>query len=125
MLEEALAPLGIAVPASRPGAIASLVFQRTRLALRGTRFRAKRQVKPRDRARLAALRGAGSALMRADPVRGTDLLLRHLRLALDSGDPVEAGRGLAWQVVGGAFVGAAPAAKGARTLRRGAGGSDR
>jgi len=86
-----------------------VLFQRLRLRVRGAALRAERSSTPAVQRKLAALRGAGSALIRLDPVRGTDLLLRHLQLALDSGDCVEAGRGLSWQVVGEAFVGSNPA----------------
>lgn len=108
LLEDALAQLGIRLPATRVGAIASLVLHQARLQLRGHRLRERATVSESDRRRLDALRGAGSALIRSDVLRGTDLLLRHLLLALEVGDVVEANRGLAWQVVGGAFMGIRP-----------------
>jgi hypothetical protein len=105
VLEESLRPLGIGVPSTTATAIASVFYQRARLRLRGRELSEKRLVDPAVARKLAALHGAGSALIRTDGVRGTDLLLRYLRLALDAGDPVETCRGLAWEVVGRAFLG--------------------
>ncbi|HKP62422.1 MAG TPA: AAA family ATPase [Polyangiales bacterium] len=105
LLEEALQPLGIRLPRSTRGAIASLLFQRARLRLRGHHFREHSQVDPHVAQKLAALHGAGTALIRTDALRGTDLLLRHLLLALDSGDAAEVCRALSWEVTCAAFLG--------------------
>jgi len=110
LLDEALRPTGVRLARTSAGAIASLLYQRARLRLRGYRLREGTASDPETTARLAALRGAALALVRSDAPRGFELFSRHLQLALKSGDRIESARGLAWEVIATVFLGNDPRA---------------
>ncbi len=84
LLRGALRSLGLRLPSSAPGTIASFAYQRTRLRLRGYHFEAQLVPEPVAR-RLQLLQRASAALARLDPLRASELASRALLLALESG----------------------------------------
>jgi len=78
-------------------AVASLLYQRARLRLRGLRFqeRGESAVAARDLERIDAGFFVGLGLSTVDTVRGSELLARQCRLALDAGEPYRIARALA------------------------------
>jgi serine/threonine protein kinase/tetratricopeptide (TPR) repeat protein len=100
-LKDVMSRLGIRVADSRGRALASLVFQRLRIALRGLGFKPRRanEVAAGELARLDTLYAASTALGMIDHVRGADVQTRHLRTALDVGEEKSAWRALAIEAV--------------------------
>jgi serine/threonine protein kinase len=84
--------------AETPGrAVASLVFQRARIRLRGVRFteRDETQVARSDLARIDTGFFVGLGLTTVDTIRGAELLARQFLLALDVGEPYRVARAVA------------------------------
>lgn len=84
LLRSAFRRSGLRLHTTAAGTIASFVYHRARLQLRGHGF----QPRPVPRAtaqRLALIRRAGVALNRLDPLRAGELAARMLLLALESG----------------------------------------
>jgi len=97
LLRELLASLGLRLPERRSAALLSLLWQRLRLRLRGLGHR------PRERAEVPAERlleidacwAAASSLATVRPILAGDFQTRHLRFALDAGEPGLVARALA------------------------------
>src|ERR1019366_1016873 len=95
-----LTEVGIRYPESAEAAMASIVWQETRLRLssliqRVTRVRRGQSPSPKDLARIAAPFCGATGLALRDPLRGFDFGLRALLLALGAAEPVRLGRALA------------------------------
>jgi len=119
-LEEGLGELrgvldeaGLGYPASRTGAIASLLLERGRVRLRGLSFRDRREedIPPEQLARVDVCWAAVVGLSMMDTVRGADFQARNLRLALDAGEPYRVCRALAWESAMETALGAYPRAE--------------
>jgi hypothetical protein len=109
LMREALAAGGIGFPRSFVAAMASFVYQRARLRVRGLAFE-PRGTASGDVARvLDALNATTHAMLRCDPVRAATFSALSARRALDCGDPVRAARALGWELLQAANVGARPA----------------
>jgi tetratricopeptide (TPR) repeat protein len=106
-LRRVLAMVDLKYPESTHAAVASLVWSRARLALRGFGFRpvAERRVPVDALARIDACWAATIGLFVADQLRGADFGARHLVLALSAGEPFRVFRGLAFHAVAIAAAG--------------------
>ncbi|MDB4965435.1 MAG: hypothetical protein JWN44_1124 [Myxococcales bacterium] len=100
-MREVMSRIGWKPPESRAGILASLLWQRARLALRGLGYTARRaaEVPPEELARLDTLYSASAALGMIDNLLGADVQTRHLRTALAVGDEKRVVRALAIDVV--------------------------
>src|SRR5262249_24148458 len=85
LLAKTLRRCGSGLPLGSAGSIATLVYERARLKLRGLEFR-ERPADPATRQQRDLLSEGGVALAGLDYVGGAILAARHLRLALDAGD---------------------------------------
>ncbi|MBA3503551.1 MAG: AAA family ATPase [Deltaproteobacteria bacterium] len=113
VLDEVLADVGGSRPQSPRRAVASLVWHRTKLRLRGLRFepRDPTRVSPYELARLDVLWTAATSLGMVDLVVGADFATRQALLALALGERTRVARALTAEVM---FL----AAQGDRTRER-------
>jgi hypothetical protein len=97
VLEEAVAPLGIRLPAGKLGALARLVWGELRLRLRGLghALRGEADVAPAALARLDGLWAAIAGFAVANPLFTAALAPGFVRAALDAGEPRRLSRALA------------------------------
>ena len=88
-LEQLLAEEGVTARATPARVIASLLWQRMRLRMRGldVHTRHASEIAEADLRRIDVLRAAGLGLGFIDPIRGAELNLRYLRAALAAGEP--------------------------------------
>jgi serine/threonine protein kinase len=96
-----LAAIGLRIPIThRFGTLASLLFYRTLVLVRGLRFRERPrdQIQPAERRRIDAWWSVGSSLASIDPVLGYVFSTRALLLALSAGDLERTVRSVAWEV---------------------------
>ena len=103
LVNQGLARYGLRLASTSWAAVASLVWQRARLKLRGYRPRAGGQ----DAKAVECFHAAeviSSALPSLDPVRYPALATRLLRLALDSGDSVLVARAMGAEVLVGLML---------------------
>lgn len=98
---QVLAAVGTALPKSPRAAIASVLWHRFRLQLRGLRFREQpaSAVSPSELNRLDALSSAATGLGMVDLAAGADFAARFLLLALQVGEPSRAARAIAWHAM--------------------------
>jgi hypothetical protein len=95
-----LETLGIKLPRSRAGAIASLVTKRARLALKRGRYRATAKTEPDEQTltKLDSLYAASTSLGMIDHLRGSLLHSQYMLWALRSGDEQRICKALALEV---------------------------
>ena len=107
LLDTVLAEHGLRLPRSARAMVASLLWQRARLALRGAGAtpRAADQVSARELERVDALWALAGTLAMTDHLIGANLQARNLRAALDAGEPVRLARSLAMEAIYAATVG--------------------
>jgi tetratricopeptide (TPR) repeat protein len=93
--------LGVSVAPTRARALASLMIQRVRIALRGLGYtrRQASEVPARELERLDSMYAASTALGMIDHMRGAELAARSLQAALDAGEERAACRALAIEAV--------------------------
>jgi hypothetical protein len=105
---------------SRRGILASLLWQRVRLGLRGLGYTVRKpnEVPAQELARLDTLYAASSALGMIDNLLGADVQTRHLRTALAVGEESRVVRALAIDVVYRAAAGGTRNLGKAQTLAR-------
>lgn len=89
--------LDIAIPGTPDQAARSAARSAEALKARGFDYEQKGEYEPVDELRLDVYWSAAKGLSLIDPARGIDFQLRHVLLALDSGDRVRAARALALQ----------------------------
>lgn len=106
-LEDVLADVGLELPKTPTRALASLVFRRAQLSLRGTGFteRDAASVPANDLARIDVCWSVGSGLGAVDIIRGADFQARHLLLALRAGEPYRIARALSLETILAAMEG--------------------
>lgn len=101
-----LAEHGVAWPTSPRTIVASLLWQRARLRVRGTRPRAvEGSFAAAELERVDALWGLAGALSMTDHLRGAELQARNLRAALAVGEPIRLSRSLALEAIYAATAG--------------------
>jgi serine/threonine protein kinase len=88
LLDELMRSVHVRVPRSSVGALVSLLLHRAWLRLRGLGYRARapEQIPGRDRQRLDLLWAGALAISAVDLIRGSDLAIRCLMMALAQGD---------------------------------------
>ncbi len=96
-LDRVLRHVGATMPRSRRRALASVVWGRLKLKLRGTRWRetAAQDVAQEDKRRLEVFQAVAKSLAVVDTVRGADFQSRGLLLALRVGERTRVARALA------------------------------
>lgn len=110
--------VGISMPTSATGAVASYAVQRARVRLRGVGFRPRdeRDIPPAELHRLDVIWPVICGLLTCDPVRAGDLMARYFRWALDAGEPYRIMRGLAAEAGFAALDGPSGRRRAARLL---------
>jgi len=95
-LRVVLGELGLRLPETPRGALRSLVWNRIKLTLRGTRWRARdaAEITPSDLQLLDLHKAVATGLSAVDYIRGADFNTRGLLLALKTGQP----RQVAWSL---------------------------
>ena len=119
-LRDVLAAIGMTLPRTPCRALASLLWRRALLRLRGLGFR------PRDTSEVAAATltkidvcwSAGVGLSNVDWIRGADFQARGLLLALRAGEPYRVARALAVEAAQAATAGRPARRRTARLLDR-------
>ena len=96
VLEEVLRAVGLRSPSTMAGAVATLVWDRTALRLRGLDFveRKASDIKRTDLQRIDAVAVAAAGFTRSDFLRGAVFACKELRLALEAGEITRIGRAL-------------------------------
>jgi hypothetical protein len=96
VLEEVLHAVGLKSPNTTAGAVASLLWDRAALRLRGLDFveRSASEVKRADLQRIDAVAVAAAGFTRSDFLRGAVFACKELRLALEAGEITRIGRAL-------------------------------
>jgi hypothetical protein len=107
VLRGVLRRVGMALPRTRVGGLASLVHHRLRLGLRGFgyRERAERDVPESLLAKVDVSWSVGAGLATKDPIIAPAFQARNLLLALRAGEPSRLVRALAWEAAHNANVG--------------------
>lgn len=115
-VSDLVAQVGLSLPATPRRALVYIALERLRLAVRGMRFRRREEHEvPRELlARADVCWSVGYTLSAFDPLRGGLFHMRHLRLALDAGEPHRLARGLANEATQLAFAGPRAARRAAR-----------
>ncbi|MBZ0231384.1 MAG: serine/threonine-protein kinase PknK, partial [Deltaproteobacteria bacterium] len=113
LITQVLAALGMRLPATPKRALASLLFRRARLRVRGIGIDARHEseIAATELTRVDMCWSVATGLAMVDLIRGADFQTRHLLLALDAGEPTRVAKALA---VEGAFL----STQGARSRRR-------
>ncbi len=101
---------GLRLPSSAAGALASVLYHRGRVRLRGTRFvpREEAEIPRRDLERLDTAVALAAAVSHVDYLQGADLQARGLLLALRCGERSRVARALATEAATKAAVEAPP-----------------
>jgi eukaryotic-like serine/threonine-protein kinase len=96
-----LPDLGMRLAPTPKHALASMLWSRAKLRIRGASFkeRSEAQIDPRELHRIDLCWAIGNGLGGTDLIRGADFQARHLLLALKSGEPYRIARALAWEAV--------------------------
>ncbi len=107
VVRSVLKAVGMSLPSTMTGALASVGFQRVKLRLRGLKFkkRAEQAVSPVDLTRVDVCWAVGTGLAFVDTIRGADFQTRNLILALQTGEPVRIARGLCLEAIYSALGG--------------------
>jgi len=86
-LEALLAEIGVASPKTPRLTLASLLWNRAQIRIRGLGFRERhrREIADATMLELEVLKAAGTSLAMIDAIRGMDFQTRHLRMALRTG----------------------------------------
>lgn len=119
-LGDVLAAVGMVLPRTPRRALASLLFRRALLRLRGLRFRPRDAgaIAPAELTRIDVCWSAGIGLSNVDWVRGADFHARCLVLALRAGEVSRVARALALEAAHSATGGVATRKRTARLLGR-------
>ncbi len=97
MIEAVLRDVGLRGSRSRFWSLLALLWRRTRLRLRGLRFKKRdaSELAPAELQRLDVCWSASTGLALVDQIRTSDYQTRHLLLALKAGEPYRLARALA------------------------------
>jgi hypothetical protein len=94
-MQRVLSELGIRMPSSPRATLASLVYHRARLRLRGLEPRRGSAMDERDRQAMDACWSMAVGMSMVDSIVGADFHARHLLRALRAGDPARLARAFA------------------------------
>lgn len=116
--QRVLRSAGMRLPGSASGALASMLFHRARVKLRGTRFvpRDEAEVSRRSLERVDTAVALSAAVSMVDFIQGADLQARALALALASGERYRVARALANEAATLAVMEPPPMRRGRRLL---------
>ena len=119
-LRDVLAAIGMTLPRTPRRALASLLWRRALLRLRGLGFRPRdtSEVAAADLTRIDVCWSAGVGLSNVDWIRGADFQARGLLLALRAGEPYRVARALAVEAAQAATAGRPARRRTARLLDR-------
>ena len=104
-VERVLADVGLRIPSTPALSVASLMFQRAKLKLRGLGFTERHDVPTGELRKIDVCWALGNGMGGVDVIRGADFQARHLLLALRAGEPYRIARALAWEGVLSAMEG--------------------
>jgi hypothetical protein len=104
-VERVLGDVGLRIPAMPVMSVASLLFQRAKLKLRGLGFTERHDVPVDELRKIDVCWALGNGMGGVDVIRGADFQARHLLLALRAGEPYRIARALAWEGVLSAMEG--------------------
>jgi serine/threonine protein kinase len=107
LLRTLLAPLGIRMPETPRGSLASMLWHRAILRMRGLAFEAREagQVAPMELKRIDLCWSAVAGLSMFEPIRGADFQARGLLMALRAGEPFRVSRAMAMEAAHKATAG--------------------
>jgi hypothetical protein len=96
-LSDVLGHIGMRVASTPRRALASLLWRRARIRLRGLRFseRSLAQIPPAEAVRVDTCYSVAQGLCLIDVIRGAEFQARHFLLALDLGEPAQLARAFA------------------------------
>jgi hypothetical protein len=117
-MRRVLGEVGLSLPKGRLTSVPALLAHRAITRLRGLSFTTRREadVPVEELIRVDTCRSATIGLGLVDVVRSADLQARHLRLALDAGEPVRIARALGFEALSIAASGNHDAARTRRVL---------
>jgi Cdc6-like AAA superfamily ATPase len=94
-----LEQVGLSLPKTPNRALASLLYQRAKLRLRGLSFkqRSERDIPPKVLEKIDICWAVSAGLAIIDTIRGADFQTRSLLLSLDAGEPYRVARALAME----------------------------
>ncbi len=118
-LRTVLTAIGMDLPESSKRALASLLFRRTQIRLRGLGFkeRAEREIAPEDLIRIDTCWAVSTGLGLVDNIIGSYFQTRGLLLALDAGEPHRIARAIAMEASYSSASGGAARERTAELLR--------
>lgn len=110
LLRRVVATNGLKVPQTPGATIASLLWSRLRLKLRGLKYRERteRDIAPRALRRIDTCWSAATGLVLIDTVTAWAIQAQGILLALDAGEPHRVGRAFALEIAQGAHFGGRP-----------------
>ena len=119
-LQTVLARVGMSLPSTPLRSLASLLWGRARLRLRGLGFRQcdPSEIAAANLTRIDVCWSAGAGLSVVDTIRGADFQARGLLLALEAGEPSRIARALAMEAAHTASTGGSNRKTTARLLER-------
>jgi eukaryotic-like serine/threonine-protein kinase len=99
--KQVLKEVGLRWHNSAKSALFSLLMRRLWLRMRGIHYHERKpsETPESERLKMDALWSLGHGLGGVDTIRGAEFHIRHLLMALKSGDPYRIGRGLAWESI--------------------------
>ena len=117
-LQTVLSSVGMELPRTPLRSLASLLWRRARLRLRGLGFRERNlnEIDAADLTRIDVCWSAGMGLSVVDTIRGADFQARGLLLSLEAGEPSRVARSLAMEVAHRASTGGSNRKPSARLL---------
>ncbi len=117
-LNRVLSAAGMTMPPSPERALASFLWGRVRTKVRGLRFksRSEKEIPIDALVRVDICWAAALGLALVDTIRGLDFQVRHLKLALEIGEPKRVTRALAMEALSGASLGGADRARGKQVI---------
>ena len=100
LAREVLADVGLSMPESKRRALLSVAFSRAWIKLRGLGFRERpaAEIEPLALRRMQVCFSLSGGLAVFEPILGTAFQMRHLRIALRSGDPNNIALALAYEI---------------------------
>jgi hypothetical protein len=107
LLRTLFGPMGVRMPETPRRALASLIWHRARLRLRGLSFRERdeTQVSAMELTRIDLCWSAVAGLSMIEPIRGADFQIRGLLMALRAGEPFRIARAIAMEAAHRATTG--------------------